>query len=122
MRSGRWWSSPATRRGGPLHADALARAQGLQGRYFQAVLLDLRRTGFLGMSRGPRGGYRLTRPAAAITVAEVLQTLDGPLLEVGRDDGDAVMPLWRLLERTMTDVLDAVTLADLAAGDLPTTR
>jgi Rrf2 family protein len=41
------------------------------------MMASLRRAGLLRSSRGPRGGYRLARPAAAITLAEVLDCLEG---------------------------------------------
>ena len=51
--------------------------QGIPERYLEQMMASLRRAGLLRSSRGPRGGYQLARPAATITLAEVLDCLEG---------------------------------------------
>ena len=69
-------------RGEPATAESLAVAQGLPARFLGAILIDLRRAGIVSSQRGADGGYRLARPAADISVADVMRALDGPLAEV----------------------------------------
>ena len=67
--------------GVPQTAEALAGDQGLPPRFLGAILADLRRAGLVASQRGADGGYRLSRPAAEIWLAEVIRALDGPLAE-----------------------------------------
>jgi Rrf2 family protein len=78
--------------------------------------------------RGREGGYELARPASAISVADVLRCIDGPLASV-RDIGLGDLPysgptaaltdVWRALRASMRSVLEQTSLADVAAGELP---
>jgi Rrf2 family protein len=60
-----------------LQVAEIAARQGIPERDLEQMRASLRRAGLLRSSRGPRGGYRLARPAAAITLAEVLDCLEG---------------------------------------------
>lgn len=60
-----------------LQVGEIARRQGIPERYLEQMLTSLRRAGLLHSSRGPRGGYRLARPPAAIHLDEVVQCLEG---------------------------------------------
>ena len=78
--------------------------------------------------RGRDGGYELNRPAAQISIADVLRCIDGPLASV-RDIGLGDLPyagptaaltdVWRALRASMRSVLERTTLADVATGGLP---
>jgi Rrf2 family protein len=78
--------------------------------------------------RGAEGGYALTGPAGDISLAEVLRAVEGPLAAVQgvrpeslRYTGAAArLPeVWVALRANVRAVLERVTLADLAAGELP---
>ena len=60
-----------------LQVAAIAARQGIPERYLEQMMTSLRRGGIVCSSRGPRGGYQLARPAAAIHLAEVIDCLDG---------------------------------------------
>lgn len=112
----------------PVRADAIARAQGIPAKYLENLLVDLRRTRLVASQRGANGGYRLARPATAITLADVIRAIDGPLAGV-RDDAPedvtytgpatALRDVWIALRASMRSVLETTTLADVAAGRLP---
>jgi Rrf2 family protein len=68
--------------GGTATTDELANAQDLPPKFLGAILTDLRRAGILVSQRCASGGYRLARPPGAITVAEVMRVLDGPLAAI----------------------------------------
>ena len=68
--------------GTPQTAEYLAGEQGLPPRFLGAILADLRRAGVVASQRGAEGGYRLARDPDAITIADVIRALDGPLAEV----------------------------------------
>jgi Rrf2 family protein len=109
-------------------AEAIARSQDIPYKFLEAILTDLRREGVVTSSRGPRGGYRLSRPAGQVTVADVIRAVDGPLVSVRGERppdlayvgaAEPLLPLWIGLRANVRSVLEGVTLADLAAGRLP---
>jgi Rrf2 family cysteine metabolism transcriptional repressor len=55
----------------------ICRRHGMPERYLEQMLTALRKGGYLGSVRGPKGGYRLTRAPELITVAEVEDCLEG---------------------------------------------
>jgi len=111
-----------------VRGDAIATAQSIPTKYLENLLADLRRARLVTSQRGLRGGYRLARTAASITLADVFRAIDGPLAGV-RDEApeDVTYPgaasslrdVWVALRASMRTVLEAVTLADVAAGRLP---
>jgi Rrf2 family protein len=96
------------------------------------VLQRLVRTGLLTSQQGTRGGYALSRPSMAITVADVIQAIDGPFTVTAcstQNDAGCEQygkcsirdPLWRIKERIVA-ALGTVSLADMAAeSDAPQT-
>ncbi len=114
--------------GEPQTAEHLAEQQGLPPRFLGAILADLRRAGLVASQRGAEGGYRLARPATEITVADVIRCLDGPLAEVRgfrpeatAYDGAAehLQQIWVAVRASLRAVLEHVTLAQVASGELP---
>jgi Rrf2 family protein len=114
--------------GAPVRAEALATAQGIPQRFLENILSDLRHAGLVASVRGAEGGHRLARPAAEVTVADVIRAVDGPLAAVRGERPEAVAyagpaePLqrvWIAVRKSLRDVVEHVTLADLAAGALP---
>src|SRR5262245_53207358 len=87
------------------------------------VLQRLVRSGLLVSTQGTRGGYDLSRPSASITVAEVIQAIDGPLTvtacSADKADCDQYLkcsirhPLWQIKER-IVEALGTVTIAEIA--------
>jgi Rrf2 family protein len=112
----------------PVRGDAIARAQAIPAKYLENLLADLRRARLIASQRGVNGGYRLARPASAISLADVIRAIDGPLAGVrdaAPEDVEYTGPaaslrdVWVALRASMRTVLEATTLADVAAGKLP---
>jgi Rrf2 family protein len=90
------------------------------------VLQRLVRTGLLVSTQGTRGGYVLNRPAASISVADVIQAIDGPLTVTAcsteKNDCEQYSKcsirdsLWQIRER-IAAALGTVTLSEMAAGN-----
>ncbi len=89
------------------------------------VLQRLARRGLLTSHQGTRGGYRLSRPSGAISVADVIQAIDGPLT-VTACSSDAENcgqyakcsvrdPLWRIKDRILS-ALAMCSLEEIAAA------
>jgi Rrf2 family protein len=114
--------------GTDIPAEAIARGQEIPYKFLEAILTDLRRDRIVTSSRGARGGYRLSRPAREVTVADVIRAVDGPLVSVRGERppdlsyvgvAEPLLPLWIGLRVSVRSVLEGVTLADLAEGHLP---
>ena len=113
----------------PLKGEAIAQAQEIPLKFLENILGELKHAGIVRSQRGADGGYWLARPAAGITVADVIRAVDGPLAWVrGVRPEDleyagaarALQDVWIAVRANLRDVLEAVTLADVAAGTLPT--
>jgi Rrf2 family protein len=116
------------RPGVPLKRETLAAQEGIPGKFLDDILRLLRNSGLVRSHRGPEGGWTLGRPAADITVADVIRVLEGPLASVRGlrpdqlpDDGveEPMVSLWVAVRTSLRSVLEQVTLADLASGKLP---
>ncbi len=112
----------------PVTAERLASAQGIPAKFLESILLQLRRGGIVTAQRGPDGGYRLARPAKDISLADVIRVVDGPLANVRGQRPEQVdyhgaarslQDVWIALRANEREILDSVTLADVAAGTLP---
>jgi Rrf2 family protein len=112
----------------PLKGEAIASAQEIPLPFLHNILGELRHHGLIHSRRGVEGGHWLARPADDITVAEVIRAVEGPLATVRGDRPEglayrgAATPLqsvWLALRANVRQVLESVTLADLAGGELP---
>ena len=113
---------------GTVTGQSLSAEQQLPQKFLEAILADLRRAGLVRSRRGPVGGYSLGRPAAEISVGDVVRAVDGPLAVVrGERPEQAVYAgaaehlgtVWVALRAAVRSVLDEVSLADVLSGDLP---
>jgi Rrf2 family protein len=92
------------------------------------VLQRLTRQGLVVSHQGTRGGYRLSRPATAISVADVIEAIDGPLrvtaCSTDEENCDQFSkcsvrdPLWRIKERILL-ALKTCSVAELASDGFP---
>jgi Rrf2 family protein len=114
--------------GVPLKGEAVAGAQSIPARFLEAILADLRRAGIVGRLRGADGGYWLARAPTFVTVADVIRAVEGPLADVHGSPPEQVEYLgpaehlrevWVATRVALREVLEATTLADVAAGRLP---
>ena len=65
-----------------MRAESIATAQGNPQRFLENILSDLRHAGLVQSVRGAEGGHKLNRPAAEITVADVIRAINRPLAAV----------------------------------------
>jgi Rrf2 family protein len=109
-------------------ADQLVQAQDIPAKFLEAILTHLRRSNIVRSQRGPDGGFWLARPAAEISLAEIIRAIDGQLLGVRGERPEnvsypgAAAPLqrvWIALRANERAVLERVTLADIISGNLP---
>ena len=108
---------------GVASARAIAERYDIPVELLAKVLQHLARLGFVAAQKGAHGGYHLARPAATISLAEIVQAIDGPLAitACGQEDdrceqfGTCTVrdPLSRVKERILL-VLQTMTLAEMA--------
>jgi Rrf2 family protein len=130
VRAGAELAAHATAHGArvPMKGDAIATAQSIPVRFLESILSELRRSGIVGSQRGSEGGYWLARSADEVSVADVIRAVEGPLADVhGAPPEEAVyegaavelQQVWIATRVALREVLEATTLADIAAGVLP---
>src|SRR5919109_3037432 len=112
----------------PVKGERIATAQAIPLRFLENILMQLRHAGLVESRRGAEGGYRLARPAAEVTLADVIRAIDGPLAGVsGRRpetlgfDGAAepMREVWIAVRAALRGVLESITLAQVVAGEAP---
>jgi Rrf2 family protein len=112
----------------PIKAERIATAQGIPLNFLENILGELRHAGIVRSHRGAEGGFRLAKPAAEITVADVIRAVEGPLASVrgGPPEqteyggaAEALPRVWIAVRANLRSVVERVTVADIASGKLP---
>ncbi|MEW6542819.1 MAG: Rrf2 family transcriptional regulator [Nitrospirota bacterium] len=110
----------------PVQAKAIARRQAIPLRFLEQVLHAMKNAGIVDSLRGAQGGYLLSKLPAEISLAEIVEALDGSLSRpsghrVGpRRAGEQAKPelllanVWERVRQAEMEVLGAVTLQELA--------
>ena len=114
--------------GAQVKGERLSTSQSIPLRFLENILLQLRHAGIIESRRGADGGYRLARPAAEITLADVIRAIDGPLAGVSgqrpetldfKGRSEPLRDVWVAVRAALRSVLERVTVADVATGQLP---
>lgn len=109
----------------PVQLSRIAETQRVPPKYLELIMLDLRKAGLVKSNRGPKGGYRLGRPADQISFGAVVRALEGPIALVpcastnfyapcGDCHDEATCAIRRaflILRDQSTAVLDSISLA-----------
>jgi len=104
----------------------IAARQNIPESYLEQLLATLRRAGLVRSVRGPQGGHALARDPGQIKVSEVIRALEGEIMpvecldqasECSRTGGCAQRELWEEVQRAIMQVLERVTIGELAAKD-----
>jgi Rrf2 family protein len=114
--------------GQPVKAEQLANAQGIPVKFLLNILSELKHAHVVQSHRGAEGGYALARPAGEISLADVIRAVEGPLANVHESapesmvytgPAESLREIWIAVRASLRLVLEEVSLADLAKGDLP---
>lgn len=112
----------------PVKGAHIAAAQSIPVKFLESILAELKRSGIVGSQRGSEGGYWLARPAADVSVADIIRAVEGPLADVRgvraesldySEDLVSLQRMWVAVRANLRAVLEQVSLADLNAGRLP---
>jgi Rrf2 family protein len=108
----------------PVRVEEIADSQGIPENYLRRLLIELKRGGLVASQKGPSGGYMLARPPARITMAEVVEIIEGDYTPVEcledssstcpRDQPCAMREVWREVRDSVNGILRGVTLQSLS--------
>lgn len=104
---------------GPVTLADISLKQGISNSYLEQLFARLRKNGLVKGVRGPRGGYRLAKPAGDISVADIISAVDEKVDatqchgEENCQDGERCLTheLWMDLSHSLFNFLDGITLA-----------
>lgn len=109
---------------GPVPARELSEAQGIPLRFLEQQLAQLHKAGLVESFRGAGGGCRLAKEPAAITVAQVVDVMEGAYFPMYclepedhtcfQDSRCGLQELWGDVHAAVRGVFERVTIADLA--------
>ena len=109
----------------PVRTQDIAAAQGIPQRFLEIILAALRHSGLVRSKRGNDGGYALARPAAQITVGEVIDCVQGRQGKLGMANarrgsvGDyAFSEMWRKVNGAISSVYDSTTFGHLVEREM----
>jgi Rrf2 family transcriptional regulator, cysteine metabolism repressor len=109
----------------PLRIREISREYAIPERYLVQILLRLKGAGLVASTRGALGGYRLARPAASISLSEILSAIDGRDTASGnvaaakRPLAPALASVWEDVKAAENAVLERTTVAQLAEETSP---
>lgn len=115
--------------GRPMHIEQIALAERLSPTFMAKVFQSLARAGLVRSKRGRGGGVELARPASEMTVLEIVEAMEGPimnrfcLLDHTADCGDGrhcqVHEIWAAVQTATAEILRQTTLARMLGVSMP---
>ena len=112
-----------------LKRDVIATRQRIPVEFLESVLLTLKHAGIVQSQRGSGGGFRLARPAADISLADVIRAVDGPMSDVRGDRPETIeytgpaerlQDVWIAIRASLREILEETSVDDLVHDRLPT--
>jgi Rrf2 family protein len=108
----------------PVRVEEIAATQNIPENYLRRLLIELKRGGLVASQKGPSGGYMLARPPAKITMADVVEIVEGDYVPVEcleesstscpREDPCAMRDVWREVRDGVNRTLRGATLQSLS--------
>ena len=111
---------------------AIAARQGISTKYLEQIISTLNKAGYVKSERGANGGYRLTKKPEEYTVGMILRLTEGSLAitTCTQDEQNlcerygccTTVKVWEKINKAISDVVDNITIADLAADEQSSTN
>jgi Rrf2 family protein len=114
--------------GEPVKGDVIAEAQDIPLKFLENILGELKHTGIVASRRGAQGGYWLAKPPHAVSLADIVRAVEGPLATVRgqgpesldyKGDAKPLQNVWIAVRANLRAIMDETTLEDLVERDLP---
>lgn len=111
----------------PAQVREIASRQAIPERFLEQVMAALKKASLIESIRGAQGGYRLAKPSEKITLADIIQAIEGPMqvMECLSEDFEnskcnqanlcAVRDVWKSIQSSLVEALDSITLAKLTS-------
>ena len=105
---------------------AIAKAQDVPPRFLAKIFQALAKAGVVKSHRGAKGGFSLARPAAEVTIKDVIEAVEGPIrlniciASPGECDRDRVCPVhavWENAQEKMMETLARANFAELVTAE-----
>ena len=107
---------------GPVALAAIGERQRISLSYLEQLFSRLRRAGLVESTRGPGGGYTLGRPAAQISVADIVSAVDEPADDGAAEEGNGATSysreLWQRLDAVMLQHMSTISVESLVGEQL----
>lgn len=112
--------------GEPLSIKRISESESISENYLEQLFSSLRKADLIKSIRGAQGGYVLNKAPKDITIAELMNALEGPIeiadcVEDGSCDNTdccATRLLWSKIKKSIDDVLESITLQDIVDDNL----
>jgi Rrf2 family protein len=113
--------------GQPVKIQQIAEAQDIPPRFLEAILNDLKHAGFVESRRGHEGGYLLSRDCKQLTVAAIMEAIEGPIAlgpkgtpsQNGYLKGDyAFNCFWSRVNEAVASVCGRMTFSELRQSEM----
>ena len=111
---------------------AIAARQGISTKYLEQIISTLNKAGYVKSERGANEGYRLTKKPEEYTVGMILRLTEGSLAitTCTQDEQNlcerygccTTVKVWEKINKAISDVVDNITIADLAADEQSSTN
>ncbi len=104
-----------TKSSDPISLREIAKSQSIPLPFLEQIAIKLRRAGLVKSTRGPSGGYILCKDKKLISLADIIQAVEGPVnvSPNTKSDFEVTQKLWQKLNRNIYTVLKSITLEDL---------
>ena len=103
------------------HIETLAAAEAIPANYLVQILNELRNAGLIVSKRGKQGGYALSRDPKKVALIEIVEAVDGELLERSFEDaghsGERVAGIWSEIGECFESKMREYTLDDFIVKD-----
>jgi Rrf2 family protein len=106
---------------GLVMAKKISEAHDISMAYLLQIMQKLAKSGILTSKKGPHGGFNLARPAKEITMLEIIEAIDGPVIvpmnlveQTGKPFAKKIEKMFLNVSEAMEASLAKVTVADLA--------
>ena len=107
------------RGGAPVRIRSIADAHGIPSQFLVQILLQLKNAGIVRSTRGASGGYQLAKTPQEITLAEIVEVVEGPL-QGGEKTAKSDTPVtqvvhqaWKSVSVALRSKLESITIAQM---------
>mgnify|MGYP001770061672 CR=1 FL=1 len=104
-------------------AGEIARAMDVPPQFLAKIFQQFGKLGLVRSFRGSGGGFQLARPPGEITLLEIVEAVEGPVMPnrcvlsggaCSREKGCTVHPVWKKVQKSVVEILGGVTLEELS--------